>query len=71
MERDNRELTGKKCVFTTTDSEWKEHSGETCTVGFRKNESEYDFEEVGTMWEIFLEDGNEVSAFADELELVE
>lgn len=34
----------------------------------RKPETEYDFEDIGTMWEIELEDGSELDAFPDELE---
>lgn len=34
----------------------------------RKPESEYDFADIGTMWEIELEDGNQLDAFPDELE---
>lgn len=71
MERDIRELTGKKCIFTSTDSEWVGHSGTICDVVLRCDESTYDYEEVGTMWKIVLYDGNELCAFADELELVE
>lgn len=70
MVRDERNLEGKTCIFNTygTDSEWKNHDGEKCKVKMRKSETEYDFEDIGTMWEIELEDGSELDAFSDELE---
>lgn len=70
MVRDERNLEGKICIFDThgTDSEWKIHDGEQCKVKIRKSEDEYDFEDIGTMWEIELMDGSELDAFADELE---
>lgn len=68
--RDLRELDGKTCIFNThgMDSEWKSHDGEKCMVKMRKPENEYDFADIGTMWEIELEDGNQLDAFSDELE---
>lgn len=70
MNRDMRNLEGKTCIFNThgTDSEWKSHDGEKCKVKMRKPETEYDFEDIGTMWEIELEDGSELDAFSDEVE---
>ena len=70
MVRDERNLEGKICIFDThgMDSEWKIHDEEQCKVKNRKSEDEYDFEDVGTMWEIELMDGSELDAFADELE---
>lgn len=70
MVRDERNLEGKTCIFNThgMDSEWKSHDGEKCKVKMRKPEHEYDAEDIGTMWEIELEDGNELDAFPDELE---
>lgn len=70
MNRDMRNLEGKTCIFNThgTDSEWKSRDGEKCKVKMRKPETEYDFEDIGTMWEIELEDGSELDAFSDELE---
>ena len=70
MVRDERNLEGKTCIFDThgMDSEWKNHDGEKCKVKNRMSEMKYDFEDIGTMWEIELEDGNELDAFPDELE---
>lgn len=70
MVRDKRNLEGKICIFNThgTDSKWENHDGEKCKVKMRKSETEYDFEDIGTMWEIELEDGSELDAFSDELE---
>ncbi len=70
MVRDERNLEGKICVFNThgMDSEWKIHDGEKCTVKKRKSEDEYDYEDIGTMWEIKLDNGKELDAFPDELE---
>lgn len=70
MVKDERNLEGKTCIFDThgTDSEWKSHDGERCTVKKRKDENKYDAADIGTMWEIELEDGNELDAFPDELE---
>ena len=44
------------------------HDGEKCTVKKRKSEDEYDYEDIGTMWEIKLDSGKELDAFPDELE---
>lgn len=70
MNRDMRNLEGKTCIFNThgMDSEWKSHDGEKCKVKMCKPETEYVFEDIGTMWEIELEDGSELDAFSDELE---
>jgi hypothetical protein len=69
MERDKRNLIGKICIFDTQglDSKWKKYDKQKCTVINRFVESEYDFEEVGTIWKIIFEDGIECDAFADEL----
>lgn len=71
MDRDNRELEGKTCIFTTTDSEWKKYSKCDCKVLKRVDETNYDFEDVGTMWAIQFSDGINIDAFCDELELKE
>jgi hypothetical protein len=70
MVRDERNLEGKTCIFNThgMDSEWKSYDGEKCKVKMRKPETEYDFDDIGTMWKIELEDGSELDAFSDELE---
>ena len=67
---DERNLEGKICIFDTheMDSEWKSHDGEQCKVIRRKPEHEYDYADVGTMWEIELMDGIKLDAFSDELE---
>ncbi len=72
MDRDNRELEGKKCLFFTTDvdSELIKYNNQEVLVKLRKNESEYNFKDVGSVWEVEMIDGNEASVFAYEIEIV-
>lgn len=72
MERDNRELEGRTCLFDTkgTDSELTAYDKQFCLVLNRIDEQTYDFEDVGTMWRVELLNGKKTDAFADELELV-
>jgi len=67
--RDERDLIGKECEFNThgEDNELMVFDGSICNVAKRVNEDEYDFDEIGTMWDVQLIDGTIVSAFADEL----
>lgn len=73
MNMDTRPLEGKTCIFDThgNDSELKIHDGKKCVVKKRKPINEYDYFDIGTMWEICLEDGTQVDAFPDELEETE
>ena len=70
--RDDRELVGKSCVFDTnkTDSNLQMYDGQRCSVIQRLDEKSYDFNEVGTMWLIRMDDGEEIEAFADEVKAV-
>lgn len=69
MERDERKLEGKECEFNShgADSELSKFDGTVCKVLRRIPEDEYDFEEVGTIWDVELEDGTKLGAFADEV----
>lgn len=66
---DQRDLTGKTCIFNTNgnDSKWRCYDGQLCFVIKRKCESEYDIQDVGTIWEIQFVDNQKIDAFADEL----
>lgn len=73
MERDNRKLAGTICIFNThgQDSDLKKYDGMQCQVVKRIDETEYDFEEVGTMWSIsMICDDYKTEAFTDELEQI-
>jgi hypothetical protein len=72
MDKDNRNLVGKWCVFNTIDTKYSEYSGKKVKVKRILNDNEYDFENVGTMYEVILENTNNTGnfdAYADELEL--
>jgi hypothetical protein len=69
MNKDERQLENKKCIFTTNDNDWKKYSGQECIVLHGVNEKDYDIEDVGSMWVIKFADGVKTDAFAYELEL--
>jgi len=69
MKRDKRNLEGFVCEFDShgKDSLYNKYDKTDCMVIGRINETSYNFEDVGTMWEIRLYDGTVTCAFADEL----
>ena len=71
--RDERDLKGKICIFNTNgmDSELKIYDRELCIVKDRIDEDTYDFEDVGTMYNVRLIGEHrdiEIEVFADEIE---
>lgn len=53
--------------FQTTQSDLLKYNGMKCEVLGKLNDSEYDKEDVGNMYNIRLDNGDEIQAFEDEL----
>ena len=53
--------------FQTTQSDLLKYNGMNCKVLGELDKSQYDKKEVGTMYNIKLENGTKIQVFADEL----
>lgn len=60
----------KKAIFTTTQSTLLSRNGQEVEVGRPLTLDECDIEDVGNMFKIKFEDGEEIDAFEDELNII-
>jgi len=67
--KDYRELENTICLFNTNgcDSTLKKYDNKSCTVINRVDTLSYDYEEVGTMWNILIAGTEKIQAFPNEL----
>lgn len=57
----------KPVFFFTTQSDLVQHNGKSCKAIAPLDETQYDKFDVGPMYRIILEDGTQMSCYADEL----
>ena len=57
----------KPVFFFTTQSDLVRYNGKSCKAIVPLDESTYDKADVGPMYRIMLEDGTQLSCYADEL----
>ena len=53
--------------FTTPYEQYKEREGQECEIVREKDHATFDYEEVGAMYIIRFEDGEEIEAWPEEL----